>query len=137
MYWTDLLEARAVERAVALAAMRVRELQPSPAARVWYAGHWGLQFYAERAGMLAVVPGGSALAPGDWLVVPDAHIHRQAFAIDPSWARLVDDVVIDDRWPWTTLSTFYAGIAPVEGRQAARLRVAIYRITRAVVAPLP
>jgi hypothetical protein len=136
VYTTDLLEAGAVAQAVKRASARIGELDGRPHPRVWFAGHWGLQFHAEEAGMRAVAPGTSALAPGDWLVVPDAHIHRQAFAVDASWATLVDEILVDDPWPWTTLSTYYAGISPVEGRSGARLRLALYRVVRAVV-PTP
>src|SRR5262245_7009903 len=38
---------------------------------VWFTGHWGFQFYAERAGMHAVSPGVSQLRRGDWLVAPE------------------------------------------------------------------
>ena len=87
--------------------------------------------------MRAVVPGRSHLEPGDWLVVPDAHIHRQAFDVDRSWAELHDTIVVDDDWPWTTLSTFYAGISPIEGRSAPRLQVTVYRVTSGIVPATP
>lgn len=137
LYLTDLLEARAIERGVELAASRIDEVDRRPERRVWFAGHWGFQFYAERRGMRGVVPGRSHLEPGDWLVVPDAHIDRQAFAVDGSWAELHDTIVIDDGWPWTTLSTFYAGISPLEGRSAPRLRVDVYRVAGEVVPVAP
>ena len=37
---------------------------------IWFAGHWGFQFYCERAGMRPLVPGLSVLKPGDLLVLP-------------------------------------------------------------------
>ncbi len=42
---------------------------------VWYDGHWGFQYYAERAGMRAYVPGESELARGDLVVVPTTVDH--------------------------------------------------------------
>lgn len=52
------------ERAAAVTASQ------RPTGAVWFAGHWGFQFYCERAGMRLVVPGGSVLRPGDVLVLP-------------------------------------------------------------------
>ena len=39
LYWTDLLEARAIERGVELAARRIDELDRRPDRHVWFAGH--------------------------------------------------------------------------------------------------
>jgi hypothetical protein len=64
---------RTADRLVALGVDLERE-------SVWYAGHWGFQFYAESLGMKPVVPGSSRLEAGDWLVVPDG-VSRQHFWI--------------------------------------------------------
>ena len=49
---------------------RAAELTARHQRTVWFAGHWGFQFYCERAGMRQVVPGRSLLLPGDYLVLP-------------------------------------------------------------------
>lgn len=51
------------------AGQRYRERGATPG-RVWFVGHWGWQWYAADAGMLAYDPGVSILAPGDLLVRP-------------------------------------------------------------------
>jgi hypothetical protein len=106
---------------------------------VWNAGHWGFQFYCERAGMKPVVPGESQLAPGDYLVLPvhpDAGgFFRPHFGADPikvrtGSAEVVADVVWEDALAAQTVPNYYGGINPVVGRDHPRLRVLIYRITR-------
>lgn len=51
------------------AGQRYRERGATPG-RVWFVGHWGWQWYAADAGLVAYDPGVSVLAPGDLLVRP-------------------------------------------------------------------
>src|SRR5262249_20808760 len=51
-------------------AERAAAAIPERGRTVWYAGHWGFQFYSERAGMRPLVPGASRAEPGDYLVLP-------------------------------------------------------------------
>src|SRR5947199_360448 len=67
----DLLDARAQKQAIA----EITDLESRTPK--WFVGHWGFQFYAERAGMQPVVPGKSMLVSGDYLIVPDAPIDQQ------------------------------------------------------------
>src|SRR5207248_522309 len=67
------------KEAMEAAARRIRREDPD--ATIWSAGHWGMQFYAEREGMKPlvarparrtahpVVP--SPLRKGDWIVMED------------------------------------------------------------------
>jgi hypothetical protein len=105
--------------------------------RVWFAGHWGFQFYCERAGMRPVVPGESVLAPGDFLVLPvhpgnDRFYrpHIGAVPIEPNWwvAEPVAEFVWDDWLSAQTVPNFYGGYVPVVGRDHPRLRVVVYRV---------
>lgn len=43
--------------------------------RVWYAGHWGWMFYAERSGYRQILPDGSDLQPNDVLLIPK-YVHK-------------------------------------------------------------
>jgi hypothetical protein len=58
-------------------AKRLREALPA-SARVWTTGHWGWQWYAEKNGMMQIIPERSSPAPGDFIVYPE-RVHRQPF----------------------------------------------------------
>lgn len=95
-------------------------------ARVWYLGHWGFQFYAERQGMKPLVPEHTQLRAGDWIVIPDRS-SAAAIAAAPGQLSLVDTIVIDDAVKLKTHPSYYAGFVPLEHRNHPRLRVALYR----------
>ncbi len=137
-YAVDLIDARAQRDAVAEAARRVGEAGGGDA---WYVGHWGFQFYAERAGMKPVVPCDmpadtpiplprrSLLRKGDWLVLPDGRITQQRFERDPARTEFAFAVVVTDRVPWQTVMSFYGGRSGVEHHDGTRLGVDVYRVT--------
>jgi hypothetical protein len=124
------------------AAERVRA--ESPSARVWYVGHWGFQYYCERAGMRPVIPGQSVLMPGDYLVLPlypdnqgfyrpypgSVHVHPPTDRVEP-----VAELVWEDWLAAQTIPNFYGGIEPVTGRDHPRLRVGVYRVREKWAAP--
>ncbi|QDU22882.1 glycosyltransferase family 39 protein [Urbifossiella limnaea] len=112
--------------------------------RAWYVGHWGFQFYCERAGMTPAVVGASRLSEGDYLVLPrfpaEADFPRP-FAgwlwfppEPPAGAEVVAEFVWDDGLKAQTVPNLYGGTEPVVGRDHPRLRVAVYRLTRPWVA---
>jgi hypothetical protein len=41
--------------------------------RTYFQGHWGFQYYMEKAGAKCLELRGSVLRPGDRLVIPDQH----------------------------------------------------------------
>lgn len=112
-----------------------------PGATVWYSGHWGFQYYCERAGMKPVVPGKSVLQPGDVLVLPvhpnPTGYYRPYMELTASpllWiVEPVAEVVADDVLSGQTIPNFYDGINPVVGRDHPRLRVVVYRVVHAWV----
>jgi 4-amino-4-deoxy-L-arabinose transferase-like glycosyltransferase len=106
---------------------------------VWFAGHWGFQYYCERAGMSPLVLGRSRLCAGDYLILPahpDApgfhrpHLGSDPVAVSAPVAEVVAEVKWDDRLSAQTVPNYYGGINPVVGRDHPRLRVVVYRITR-------
>ena len=108
-------------------------------ATVWFNGHWGFQYYCDRAGMKPVEPGVSVLKAGDWLVFPvipdDRGFYRPyhggaKFRVDPASAEPVDEYVWEDSLAAQTIPELYGGTVPVRGRDHPRLRVAVYRVTR-------
>lgn len=142
----DLLEARAEQGAVEEAARQIRER--GDGGRVWFVGHWGFQYYAERAGMTPIsaydasdapiaIPPRSRLREGDWLVLPEwrldergfvAGVHQQPFTADPTRTRPEFDVVVDDPVSLQTIMTLYSGCTPVRHHAGPRLRVEVRRV---------
>jgi hypothetical protein len=131
--WDAFPEKFGAEQAAALAA------QHAPGSPVWYVGHWGFQYYCERAGMQPLVPGQSVLRAGDVLVFPVAaephrfsrpHIAGSVQPPPADWAKPLGEVVWDDWLSGQTIPNFYGGIDPVVGRDHPRLRVVVYRLQR-------
>src|SRR5262249_30264078 len=54
VYAVDAFDAFALKNAAERSASLVRDRDPQ--ARIWFVGHWGFQFYAERAGLISIVP---------------------------------------------------------------------------------
>jgi hypothetical protein len=126
-------EKYCAERAASVTAER------AAGSTVWYAGHWGFQYYCERAGMHPLVLGHSRLVAGDYLVLP-AHpdatgFHRPYLGSDPvDVSPLAAEPVAEETWDdWLsarTVPNYYGGISPIVGRDHPRLRVVVYRIAR-------
>ena len=102
-------------------------------------GHWGFQYYCERAGMRALVPGESVMAAGDYLVLPvhpdslgfyRPHLGSEPIELAVGLAEPVLGVAWDDALAAQTVPNFYGGINPVVGRDHPRLRVVVHRILR-------
>ena len=104
---------------------------------VWFNGHWGFQYYCERAGMKPVVPDRTVMEPGDWLVFPaipdDFGFYRPyhsgaKFIPDERFLKREAEFVCDDWLSATTIPTLYGGSFPVLGRSHPRLRIVVYRV---------
>jgi hypothetical protein len=147
VFATDLAEARAEADAAEEAARRIEE---QGGGTVWYVGHWGFQYYAERAGMRAIssypsqdgpipLSGRSHFEPGDWLVIPEfryrnghfAGVHAQDYTPDEQRTVPAGAVRMTDRIPWQTVINFYSGDTAVEHHTGPRLEVEIRRVTEA------
>jgi hypothetical protein len=139
----DFLEGWTEKSLAESAAALVRSQDDS--GTVWFLGHWGFQFYAERAGMQPVivhwtpyrgerdyvpVMEPSHLRAGDWLVVPDWQVHKQLMYIDPDcteerFVLSVRDVVL-----LRTVICYYSGNTALTHRsEPARVEVKVYRVT--------
>jgi hypothetical protein len=121
-------------------AERAAELAANKPAHstVWFAGHWGFQYYCGRTGMRQIVPGESILAPGDLLVLPiypddvgfyRPHIGSVSIHPPPGSVTEIEQVIWDDPLSAQTVPNFYGGVEPVIGRDHPRLRVVVYRMT--------
>jgi hypothetical protein len=68
---------------------QVRKLQKQAKAdsTVWFGGHWGWQWYAQKVGMRQYDSWNSILESGDYLVMP--LVERQWWIKPENWAYLV------------------------------------------------
>jgi hypothetical protein len=109
--------------------------------RVWYIGHWGFQYYAERCGMLPVVPRYNAaphsvelpppsrLRRGDWLAIPEGKLEKPNLDLAALPHEEAGQIVIGDPLPLRTVPCFYDGRTPLQHHERPRLIVHIYRVT--------
>jgi hypothetical protein len=84
------------------------EVAPEAAAAgttTWTVGHWGWQYYAERAGLHEYDPGATVLHPGDRLIRPRI-VHQQSIApADRARLTLVGERIVRDTGVLATLRT--------------------------------
>ncbi|MDY3553126.1 hypothetical protein R5W24_002218 [Gemmata sp. JC717] len=128
----------------ALRVARARAEEPLSAGQVWYVGHWGFQYYCERAGMRPLIAQQTEARAGDYLVVPeyppDDPFPRPYAGFDvrhpPEW--VADDlggITVDDLLSAKTVPNYYGGAGPVTGRDHRRLQVRVYRLRTDWVMP--
>lgn len=134
VYYIDWHEADTSRRAADEAAAVIRNHDPQ--ARIWYVGHWGFAYYADRQGMRPLVPDYSRLNAGDWVVVPQG-VDQQAFVISPDSFELVAERSFDDRWAIRTVPDYYVGVVPLSHNDAPRMLVGILRARQSVVPRSP
>jgi hypothetical protein len=143
LFTLDYREAEVQQRGAEEAARWIRD---NGGGRVWYAGHWGFQYYAERNGMQAVIPRyhydpDSGLPPpttleaGDWLVLPDSHIDQQELRLDDMVE--VTRLTFDDPVPLRSVVSFYGTPDPVQHLEEPRFQVRIYRARKTFVPEKP
>jgi len=135
LFWVvDFTEARAEKRAIESASAWLREHQGSEPPRVFFVGHWGLQYYAERAGMRPVVAGrfraATPLRAGDWLVLPSQRVDQQQINAEQAALERVHDVQIGAVLPLATLPGFYDGETPLRHLAGQRVELTVYRVTQ-------
>jgi hypothetical protein len=141
----DYLDARAEEHLVEAAQQLVAE----KGGEVWYVGHWGFQYHAERRRMKPVVaewrrgrpwynpdagpiplPPPSRLRKGDWLIVPGPPVQKQWVEIEPRYLEFQNELAVSDPVRLRTVMCYYCGETAIEYRvDDARLIVHVYRVT--------
>ena len=143
LFMLDYLDADVQRRGAEEAARWIRD---KGGGRVWYTGHWGFQYYAERNGMQAVItryrynpdsglPAPTTLEAGDWLVLPDPHIDQQELRLDD--VREEKRLTFDDPVPLRTVVSFYGSPDPVQHLEEPRFQVRIYRVRKTFLAQRP
>jgi len=112
---------------------------PPSSMRVWFQGHWGLQYYLQKAGAQPVDFSRSVLSPGDILILPsnnsniiipepqDANLVMTPEFTADSWLSTVND---------TTGVGFYGeGLLPFLFGPVAAEKYAVYQVTRTMKPP--
>src|SRR5262249_39210635 len=127
-YGIDLCEAQVQRRTAQALARRARN--ESMGASGWFLGSWGVQYYAERAGLRPVVPDESKLSAGDWLGVPANEWSHPTLNLDGAPVEKIDEITIPGRLPVRTLAYYYGGRIPLEHDDGPWMRVMIYRVER-------
>lgn len=122
----DTIDSRLEPALAKRAAEFIRERDRSP--RIWFVGHWGFQFEAERQGMRPLAPGRSLLRRGDWLVWPDASLNQQDFKPDSRMGPPVQTIEIGIALKRSTRPDYYGGPWPMVVKDQLRLTATVYRI---------
>ena len=122
----DFMDAHIEPQAVREASAYIRERDPQ--ARIWFVGHWGFQYAAEREGMTALVPNRSVLQRNDWLIVPNATQNQQAFVRDLRMEPELHRVTVRGGFPRGTRSDYYGGAWPMVYSDEIRLEVMVFQI---------
>lgn len=127
-------------RAYPLAARRVAPL--GPRGHVWYLGHWGWQYYADRAGLKQLSAAEDFLPPGDIVVAP------QEPDVQPASPRLaarlerVSAFTVSGLLPVRTMSKaasagFYASPPPLVPYAFSRVPLERFMVYRVRQYPVP
>ena len=126
----DLIDAYPEKTAAEDVAAWVRS-QPGGDAEIWFAGHWGFQYYARVNGMKTILPGDSVVPKGSWVVLPDEKaVPRpvsQTVQINPEelqWMRRMETTL---PLPVRTNPPFYGGHTPMVRHHGARVSLRVYR----------
>ncbi|MBY0461437.1 MAG: hypothetical protein K2V38_29320, partial [Gemmataceae bacterium] len=138
----DLLDAFPEKACAEGAAEVVRSRREDTT--IWYVGHWGFQYYCDRAGMRPLIADQTTARAGSYLVIPiypEGDPFPRPYAgfevsLPPDdVAEALKDVVWDDFLSAKTVPNYYGGVDPVCGRDAPRLRVRVYRLKTDWVMP--
>ncbi len=137
-FTVDYLEARAEKQAAHAAAELIQREHPQ--ARIWYAGYWGFQYYAEKCGMKQIVPlrysgdeASALLRPshlhrGDWLVIPDESVPQQELDLNRPELEPEGTIAVGDAVPFATLMNYYAGAVPLRHHSGPRIILRLFRV---------
>jgi hypothetical protein len=121
----DVADSRLEPTAIHSAAEYIRAHDAN--ARVWFTGHWGTQYAAQREEFQPLVPGQSLLREGDWVIVAPAWVAQQNFD-ETVLGEPVHTVVIDRELRLRTLPPSYGGSQCIEWWPAPMLELRVYRV---------
>jgi hypothetical protein len=130
----DIDNAGAERTAVEQATEWVRQRDAN--GPIFFTGHWGLQFYAERAGWRPVNPDHTRLPKDSWLVIPRREDGRQQMD-GPGQTVIAHRVAVSSPWPLATLPWLHGGNAPLRRQVDPIVVLSIYRVTGEYVPQTP
>lgn len=132
----DIADAEARYRAHEQVVRRLARLGHDPGReRVWFLGHWGFQYYAERAGYAPLVAGRSVLQRGDFIVAPQDVSVQWLPRIEVG--RPLARIATSSPFPFSTNPSFYQGAVPIRRQPSVALRVRIHRALASGRVPPP
>jgi hypothetical protein len=127
LFWgVDLRDAIVQKEAAEATAAWVRQ---QPHGTIWFTGHWGFQFYGERAGMQPVIPVLSQLRVGDWLILPEERFEQQQLRLPVDSLEEMVTLTLEDLLPLRTVRCYYGGVTPIEHHEGPRLAVRVFRVS--------
>lgn len=122
----DWTEARMIANAPAEAAAMIASQNPQ-GKKVWFTGHWGVQFAADKAGMQPLVGGQSRVAAGDWIIsFPDVD-RQQVFAAEQGLELVAVGKQAAGLWGLRTIPYFYGALFPIGSAAGQEFRTVILR----------
>lgn len=133
----DGLDAQAEKWCVEQAAAILQELPEHTASRIWFAGHWGFQYYAQRQGWEHIVPCSSRIRAGDYVVLPvppeptgfyRPHVGSIPILLPEGKSETIAEVIWDDPIAAQTIPNYYGGTVALIGRNHPRLQVVVARL---------
>lgn len=110
-----------------------RELGQSDSHRLWFLGHWGVQYYAEAEGLLPVVPGESRLQTGDWVMIPVGIARQEAKLPDDAFDLVLNIEPPSSYRTFRTTPYYYGGRMPFGPWDRPVLKVVLARCRRPFV----
>ena len=123
----DFLDGLPEARAPRAAVEWIRQ-QPGGDRAIWFAGHWGFQYAAERAGAKPIFPGESEPGHGDWLILPEGYRpHAQEIAVLQQSVELRLIMVWKVPMGLRTIPDYYCGYMPMRHHEGERVVVRVYR----------
>ncbi len=94
---------------------------------MWYVGHWGFAYYADKQNMQPIIPGISVIETGDWILQPE-RVHAQRVRPDMSKLDYVGAMEVQDANPFQTMPYYYSGMTPISVKpDPVRLRLHLFR----------
>jgi hypothetical protein len=139
--WTiaavDWLDAQAERWCVEQASQVLQQHAEQGSSRVWFAGHWGFQYYAQRQGWEHIIPGSSHIRSGDFVVLPippnldglyRPHVGSIPIQLPEGQYEMMAQVIWDDPIVAQTIPNYYGGTVALIGRNHPRLCVVVARL---------
>jgi hypothetical protein len=123
----DWWEARVRQLAAIEAGERIHRYDPEHRP-IWFTGHWGFQYYAERAGMMPLVADESPLRAGDWVVLTLTGQDKQMVWVPESRFDQIWRLTPQDSIPLSARGIYTGGGSPLIPQEGPRVDIGIGRI---------